>query len=193
MATKSTSFVRLATSLPQLRCNREEVGSTRRKLVPTELWFRGEWIFIEQHMVTSTGPCEDSPRPLDGPLNQREEQSPNDGGGEHAQEPQPDLSTGTRLYPEENLSSVPWTFGGGCARRGPQHGQVAASALGSGRACPATVIAICPSCQCAAHPLSVRQTVVHPSTLPPLASLALRALLGEACILVRGHSLPVLL
>ena len=46
----------------------------------------------------------------------------------------------------------------------PQYGQVAVSALGSGRACPATVIAFCPSCQLVARPLSVRRTGVHPST-----------------------------
>ena len=39
---------------------------------------------------------------------------------------------------------------------GPQYGQVAVSALGSGRACPATVIAFYPSCQLVARPLSVR-------------------------------------
>ena len=55
---------------------------------------------------------------------------------------------------------------------GPQYGQVAMSALGSGRACPATVIAFCPSCQLVAHPLSVRRTGVHPSTLPLLSTLA---------------------
>ena len=65
---------------------------------------------------------------------------------------------------------------------GPQYGQVAVSALGSGRVCPATVIAICPSCQCSVRPLGVRQTEVLPSTLPPLATLALRALLGQAYI-----------
>ena len=52
------------------------------------------------------------------------------------------------------------------------------SALGSGRACPATVIAFCPSCQRVARPLSVRRTGVHPSTLPPLATSAVWALLG---------------
>ena len=67
------------------------------------------------------------------------------------------------------------------------------SALGCGSACPATFIAFCPSCQCSALPLGVRRTQVHPSTLPPLATLALRALLGQAYIPVRGHSLPVLL
>ena len=61
---------------------------------------------------------------------------------------------------------------------GPQYGQVAVSAQGSGRACPATVIAFCPSCQRVACPLSVRRTDVHPSTLPPLAALAFWALLG---------------
>ena len=45
---------------------------------------------------------------------------------------------------------------------GPQYGPVAVSALGSGRACPATVIAFCPSCQLVARPLSVRRTGVHP-------------------------------
>ena len=70
--------------------------------------------------------------------------------------------------------------GGGLGRGpgGPQYGPVAVSALGSGRACPATVIAFCPSCQLVARPLSVRRTGVHPSTLPPLATLAVRALLG---------------
>ena len=63
-----------------------------------------------------------------------------------------------------------------CGR--PQYGQVAVSALGSGRACPATVIAFCPSCQLVVRPLGVRRTDVHPSTLPPLAALAVRALLG---------------
>ena len=38
----------------------------------------------------------------------------------------------------------------------PQHGRVTVSALGSGRACPATVIAFCPWCQCTALPLGVR-------------------------------------
>ena len=64
------------------------------------------------------------------------------------------------------------------AEGGPQYGQGAVSALGSGRACPATVITLCPSCQLVARPLSVRRTGVHPSTLPPLAALAVRALLG---------------
>ena len=68
---------------------------------------------------------------------------------------------------------VPTWEGGGA-----QYGQGAVSALGSGRACPATVIAFCPSCQLVARPLSVRRTGVHPSTLPPLATLAVRALLG---------------
>ena len=49
---------------------------------------------------------------------------------------------------------------------GPQCGQVAVSALGSGRACPATVIAFCPSCQLMARPLSVRRTGVHSSPSP---------------------------
>ena len=75
----------------------------------------------------------------------------------------------------------------------PQYGQVAVSTLGSGRACPAAVIAFCPSCQCSALLLSVRRAHVHPTTLPPLATLAVRAILGYVCILVRGHSLPVLL
>ena len=57
----------------------------------------------------------------------------------------------------------------------PQYGQVAVSALG---ACPATIIAFCPSCQLMACPLSVKQTVVHPLTLPPLATLAVRALMA---------------
>ena len=69
---------------------------------------------------------------------------------------------------------VGWRVEGG----GAQYGRVAASALGSGRACPATVIAFCPSCQLVARPLSVRRTGIHPSTLPPLATLAVRALLG---------------
>ena len=66
----------------------------------------------------------------------------------------------------------------GVREGGPQYGQVAVSALGSGRACPATVIDFCPSCQRVARPLSVRRTDVHPSTLPPLAALAFWALLG---------------
>ena len=41
--------------------------------------------------------------------------------------------------------------------------------------------------------MGVRRTEVHPLTLPPLATLALRALQGQAYIPVRGHSLPVLL
>ena len=62
--------------------------------------------------------------------------------------------------------------GAGSGGAGPQYGQVAVSALGSGRACPATVIAFCPSCHLVARPLSVRRTGVHLSTLPPLATLA---------------------
>ena len=41
--------------------------------------------------------------------------------------------------------------------QGPQYGQVAGSALGSGRACPATFIAFGPSCQCSALLLGVRR------------------------------------
>ena len=58
----------------------------------------------------------------------------------------------------------------------PQYGQVAVSALGSCRACPATVIALCPWCQCSALPLSVRRAGARPLALPPLTTLALRAL-----------------
>ena len=43
----------------------------------------------------------------------------------------------------------------GRAGRGPQYGQVAVSALGSGHACPTAVIAYCPSRQCSACPLRV--------------------------------------
>ena len=46
--------------------------------------------------------------------------------------------------------------GGGGAGQGPQYGQVAVSALGPGRACPATVIAFCPCCQLVARAFSVR-------------------------------------
>ena len=60
----------------------------------------------------------------------------------------------------------------------PQYGQVAVSALGSGRTCPATVLAFCPSCQRVARPWSVQRTDVHPLTLPPLAALAFWAVLG---------------
>ena len=57
------------------------------------------------------------------------------------------------------------TWGGGA-----QYGQVAVSALGSGRACSATIIAFCPSCQLVARPLSVRRTGVHPSSLDPTSA-----------------------
>ena len=66
------------------------------------------------------------------------------------------------------------------------------SALGSGRACPTAVIAFCPSCRRAALPQYEAWSHVQPSSLFPLAVLALWALLGYACIPVRGHSLPVL-
>ena len=75
----------------------------------------------------------------------------------------------------------------------PQYGQVAVSALGSDRACPATAIAFFPRCQYSVLPLSVRRANAHPLTLRPLSTLALRALQGYAYIPVKGHSLPVLL
>ena len=58
----------------------------------------------------------------------------------------------------------------------PQYGPVAVSALGSGCTCPPTVIAFCPSCQCTPLPLSVQRAGARPLTLPPLATLVLRAL-----------------
>ena len=73
-------------------------------------------------------------------------------------------------------------------QRGPQYGQAAVSALGSGRACPATVIAFCPWCQFSALLLSVRRAGARPLTLPPLATLALRAL--GLCVHTGEGSLP---
>ena len=73
----------------------------------------------------------------------------------------------TNRFQEKSQSDVP--------PLGPQYGQVSVSALGAGRACPATVIAFCPSCHLVVRPLSVWRTGVHPSTLPPLATLAVRS------------------
>ena len=73
------------------------------------------------------------------------------------------------------------------------NGQVAVSALGSGGACPTAVIAFCPSRRCTALSQYEVCCRVQPSSLRPLSILALWALQGYAYILVKGHSLPVLL
>ena len=79
----------------------------------------------------------------------------------------------------------------GALQGGASNGQVALSALGSGRACPAAVIAFCPSADARRfHSASC----VQRSALAPAP--AIRAdcwpLPGYAYILVSGHSLPVL-
>ena len=76
---------------------------------------------------------------------------------------------------------------------GASNGPVAVSTLGSGRTCPTAVIVFCPTCQCSALPQGDLWAQVQPLTLLPLALLAFWALQGYTCILVRGHSLPVLL
>ena len=80
-----------------------------------------------------------------------------------------------------------WRGGGG------SNGQVAMSALGSGRACPTAVIAFCPSRRSTALSRYEIWCQLQPSSLCPLSTLELWALQGYACILVKGHSLPVLL
>ena len=75
---------------------------------------------------------------------------------------------------------------------GPQHGQGAVSAQGSGRACPTAVIALCPMVIVRRLRSSFRG-LRPPHSLLHLALLALWTLLGWAYIPVSGHSLPVLL